>query len=202
AAQRPQEVDVESCWMERPTARGVRGDRPRALREHVGEAPDSMPAYLRFVEVRPALVEPRAGVCGDLRPVDWLDVDDLTGDGQVSVLACVLACRRRQSRHTRGCSGSVAEADRHGDHARVPGFRFRAEFSWLMCHDGGLLSAGEAGDQGLVSWSPALRFCGSALHHGLVNVPVVDLSSDALAAEFPGDFLSHGDAPVTTTPAC
>src|SRR5690606_5765511 len=70
-----------------------------------------------------------------------------------------------------------------------------------MCHDGGLLSAGEAGDQGLVSWSPALRFCGSALHHGLVNVAVVDLSSDALAAELTRDLLSHGDAPVTTAPA-
>src|SRR5690606_9155509 len=41
-----------------------------------------------------------------------------------------------------------------------------------------LFCQGEAGGQGLVSWSPALRFCGSALHHGFVYVAVVDLDSD------------------------
>src|SRR5690606_28601812 len=52
----------------------------------------------------------------------------------------------------------------------------------------------------VVSWPPALRFR-SALHHGLVQVAVVDLSPDAFAAELAGDFLSDRDAPVTAAPA-
>ena len=82
--------------MKRPDVRVVCGDPPRGLRELVGRAQIRGDDVRRFVEVGASLVEPRASVCGDLRPVDWLDVDDLT-DGLVSVLACVLACRRRQS---------------------------------------------------------------------------------------------------------
>src|SRR5690554_836064 len=53
----------------------------------------------------------------------------------------------------------------------------------------------------VVSWSPALRFR-SALHHGLVNVAVVDLDSDPLSAELTRGFLGHGDGAVTAAPAC
>src|SRR5690606_12663487 len=113
--------------------------------------------------------------------------------------------RRRHTRFSRDWSSDVCSSDlpdRHGDHARVPGLQFRVERFRLMCHDEYLLySAGEAGDQGLVSWSPALRFCGSALHHGLVNVAVIHLDSDAFAAELTCDFLGHGDGAVTAAPA-
>src|SRR5690606_38304211 len=64
-----------------------------------------------------------------------------------------------------------------------------------------LFCQGEAGGQGLVSWSPALRFCGSALHYGFVYVAVVDLSSDAFAAALAGDFPGDRYAPVTAAPA-
>src|SRR5690606_28437389 len=37
--------------------------------------------------------------------------------------------------------------------------------------------------------------------HRPVNVPVVNLHADALAAELAGDLLGHGDAPVPATPA-
>src|SRR5690606_6561914 len=91
---------------------------------------------------------------------DRLDVDDLT-DGLVSVLVDDLTCRRRQSRRPRGRGRPVAQPDRRGDHARVTGLQFRVERFRPMCHDEYLLySAGEAGGQGLVSWSPALRFAG------------------------------------------
>src|SRR5690606_23248048 len=85
----PQQVNGKPGRMKRRYVRVVCGDPPRGLRKLVGRAQIGGDDVRRVVEIRPPLVEPRASVCGDLRPVDRLDVDDLT-DGLVSVLACVL----------------------------------------------------------------------------------------------------------------
>src|SRR5690606_20552965 len=60
------------------------------------------------VEVGAALVDPRAGVSGDVGPVDRFGVDDFAGEDLVVVLVDDL----RQSGRAGGRRGPVAQSDR------------------------------------------------------------------------------------------
>src|SRR5690606_23643200 len=83
--------------------------------------------------------------------------------------------------------------------SRDPGSGPRGSGSWAMMVVS-FLSRG-AGGRGWRDGRPRY-VCGSVLHHGLIDVAVVNLDSDALSAELTRDLLGDRNSPVTPAPAC